>query len=106
MTKITEELAATARWVGADSTSKRCKNNENSVLFTYTDKGNMIIAGMVGKGDVEPLTKHIIKTLMEPLDKKSKKFPRIDKTFCLQSGEQGIYCIWKLSNIPPAWAAR
>ena len=73
MTKITEELAATARWVGADSTSKRCKNNENSVLFTYTDKGNMIIAGMVGKGDVEPLTKHIIKTLMEPLDKKSKQ---------------------------------
>ena len=73
MTKITEELAATARWVGADSTSKRCKNNENSVLFTYTDKGNMIIAGMVGKGDVEPLTKHIIKTLMEPLTQKSKE---------------------------------
>ena len=73
MTKITEELAATARWVGADSTSKRCKDNENSVLFTYTDEGNMIIAGMVGKGDVEPLTKHIIKTLMEPLDKKSKQ---------------------------------
>ena len=73
MTKITEELAATARWVGADSTSKRCKNNENSVLFTYTDKGNMIIAGMVGKEDVEPLTKHIIKTLMEPLTQKSKE---------------------------------
>ena len=73
MTKITEELAATARWVGADSTSKRCKDNENSVLFTYTDKGNMIIAGMVGKEDVEPLTKHIIKTLMEPLTQKSKE---------------------------------
>lgn len=73
MTKITEELAATARWVGTDSTMERCKNNENSVLFTYTNKGNMIIAGMVGKGDVEPLTKHIIKTLMEPLDKKSKQ---------------------------------
>lgn len=71
--KITEELAATAHWVAADSTSKRCKNNENSVLFTYTDKGNMIIAGMVGKGDVEPLTKHIIKTLMEPLTQKSKE---------------------------------
>ena len=73
MTKMTEELAATARWVGADSTSKRCKDNENSVLFTYTDKGNMIIAGMVGKEDVEPLTKHIIKTLMEPLTQKSKE---------------------------------
>lgn len=73
MTKITEELAATARWVGADSTSKRCRNNENSVLFTYTDKGNMIIAGMVGKEDVEPLTKHIIKTLMENLTQKSKE---------------------------------
>lgn len=73
MTTIKEELAATARWVGTDSTMERCKNNENSVLFTYTNEGDMIIAGMVGKGDVEPLTKHIIKTLMEPLDKKSKQ---------------------------------
>lgn len=73
MTTIKEELAATARWVGSDSTTKRCKNNENSALFTYTDEGNMIIAGMVGKEDVEPLTKHIIKTLMEPLTQKSKE---------------------------------
>lgn len=73
MTKITEELAATARWVGAASTSERCKNNYNSVLFTYTDEGNMIIAGMVGRGDVQPLTKHIIKTLMEPLTQESKE---------------------------------
>ena len=73
MTKITEELAATARWIADPGTSRRCKRNENSVLFTYTDEGNMIIAGMVGKGDVEPLTKHIIKTLMKPLDKKSKQ---------------------------------
>lgn len=73
MTTIKEELAATARWVGAASTSKRCKDNENSVLFTYTDEDNMIIAGMVGKEDVEPLTKHIIKTLMEPLTQKSKE---------------------------------
>lgn len=73
MTKITEELAATARWVGTYSTMERCKNNENSVLFTYTNEGNMIIAGMVGKEDVEPLTKHIIKTLMEPLTQKSKE---------------------------------
>ena len=73
MTTIKEELAATARWVGNDSTMERCKNNENSVLFTYTNEGSMIIAGMVGKGDVEPLTKHIIKTLMEPLTQKSKE---------------------------------
>ncbi|MBR3534512.1 MAG: hypothetical protein IKN85_01660 [Oscillospiraceae bacterium] len=73
MTTIKEELAATARWVGNDSTMERCKNNENSVLFTYTNEGSMIIAGMVGKEDVEPLTKHIIKTLMEPLTQKSKE---------------------------------
>ena len=73
MTKITEELAATARWVGSDSTTKRCKNNENSALFTYTDEGNMIIAGMVGKEDIKPLTKHIIRTLMEPITQKSKE---------------------------------
>ena len=73
MTKITEELAATARCIADPGTSRRCKRNVNSVLFTYTDEGNMIIAGMVGKGDVEPLTKHIIKTLMKPLDKKSKQ---------------------------------
>ncbi|MBP0961739.1 MAG: hypothetical protein J5864_06310 [Oscillospiraceae bacterium] len=73
MTKITEELAATARWISDPRTAKRCKKNENSVLFTYTNGGDMIIAGMVGKGDVEPLTKHIIKTLMKPLDKKSKQ---------------------------------
>ena len=73
MTTIKEELAATARWIGDSSTCERCKNNENSVLFTYTNEGNMIIAGMVGKGDVEPLTKHIIKTLMEPLTQKSKE---------------------------------
>lgn len=73
MTKITEELAATARWVADPGTAKRCKKNENSVLFTYTNGGDMIIAGMVGKGDVAPLTEHIIKTLMQPLNKKSKK---------------------------------
>lgn len=73
MTTIKEELAATARWIGDSSTCERCKRNENSALFTYTDEGNMIIAGMVGKGDVEPLTKHIIKTLMEPLTQKSKE---------------------------------
>ena len=73
MTKITEELAATARWIADPGTAKRCKKNENSVLFTYTNGGDMIIAGMVGKGDVEPLTKHIIKTLMEPLTQKSKE---------------------------------
>jgi hypothetical protein len=73
MTTIKEELAATARWIGDSSTCERCKRNENSALFTYTDEGNMIIAGMVGKEDVEPLTKHIIKTLMEPLTQKSKE---------------------------------
>lgn len=73
MTTIKEELAATARWIGDSSTCERCKRNENSALFTYTDEGNMIIAGMVGKGDVAPLTEHIIKTLMQPLNKKSKK---------------------------------
>lgn len=73
MSTIKEELAATARWIADPGTAKRCKKNENSVLFTYTNGGDMIIAGMVGKGDVEPLTKHIIKTLMEPLDKKSKQ---------------------------------
>lgn len=73
MTTIKEELAATARWIGDPGTAKRCKKNDSSVLFTYTDEGNMIIAGMVGKGDVEPLTKHIMKTLMKPLDKKSKQ---------------------------------
>lgn len=73
MTKITEELAATARWIADPGTSRRCKNNNNSVLFTYTENGNMVIAGMVGKGDVEVLTKHIIKTLMNPLDQESKE---------------------------------
>lgn len=73
MNKISEELAATARWIGDPGTAKRCKKNDSSVLFTYTDEGNMIIAGMVGKGDVAPLTEHIIKTLMQPLNKKSKK---------------------------------
>ena len=73
MTTIKEELAATARWIADPGTAKRCKKNDSSVLFTYTNEGDMIIAGMVGKGDVEPLTKHIIKTLMEPLDKKSKQ---------------------------------
>lgn len=73
MTTIKEELAATARWIGDPGTAKRCKKNDSSVLFTYTDEGNMIIAGMVGKGDVAPLTEHIIKTLMQPLDKKSKQ---------------------------------
>lgn len=73
MTTIKEELAATARWIGDSSTCERCKRNENSALFTYTDEGNMIIAGMVGKGDVAPLTEHIIKTLIQPLNKKSKK---------------------------------
>ena len=73
MSTIKEELAATARWVADPGTAKRCKKNENSVLFTYTNGGDMIIAGMVGKGDVAPLTEHIIKTLMQPLNKKSKK---------------------------------
>ena len=73
MSTIKEELAATARWVADPGTAKRCKKNENSVLFTYTNGGDMIIAGMVGKGDVAPLTEHIIKTLMQPLDKKLKK---------------------------------
>lgn len=73
MTTIKEELAATARWIGDPGTAKRCKKNDSSVLFTYTDEGNMIIAGMVGKEDVEPLTKHIIKTLMEQLTQKSKE---------------------------------
>lgn len=73
MTKISEELAATARWIGNNGTAKRCKKNGNSVLFTYTDEGSMVIAGLVSKGDVQLLTEHIIKTLMEPLSQKSKK---------------------------------
>lgn len=73
MSTIKEELAATARWIADPGTAKRCKKNENSVLFTYIDEGNMIISGMVGKGDVQPLTKNVIETLMKPLDKKSKK---------------------------------
>ena len=38
-------------------------------------------------------------------DRKRQRFPRIDKSFCLHRAAEGIYCMWKLSNIPPAWAA-
>ena len=68
MTKISEELAATAKWLSNPETMKRCRSNGHSTLLCYTDKSNLVITGAVGGEDVNAITVHVIKTLMENLE--------------------------------------
>lgn len=68
MTKITEELAATAKWLSNPDTMKRCRSDGHSTLLCYTDKSNLVITGAVGGEDVNAITMNVIKTLMENLE--------------------------------------
>lgn len=68
MTKITEELAATAKWLSIPETMKRCRSDGHSTLLCYTDKSNLIITGAIGGKDVNAITMNVIKTLMENIE--------------------------------------
>lgn len=68
MTKISEELAATAKWLSNPETMKRCRSDGHSTLLCYTDKSNLIITGAIGGEDVNAITMHVIKTLMENIE--------------------------------------
>lgn len=68
MTKISEELAATAKWLSNPETMKRCRSDEHSTLLCYTDKSNLVITGAVGGEDINAITMHVIKTFMENIE--------------------------------------